>query len=149
LKYHRAQAFEAEKRLNFMQWIAPSEKDTATDTVEKRLWDAADQFRANSGLKPQEYSSPNRFTEDDMMGNGAIFAAVTKEDMQGIELVCPASPLVLAATKHFEPIHFAIVALSRQIQNLRRTRDLLLPRLLSGQVALALALNTNHKEEET
>jgi type I restriction enzyme M protein len=34
-----------------MQWIAPSEKDTANETLEKRLWAAADQFRANSGLK--------------------------------------------------------------------------------------------------
>jgi type I restriction enzyme M protein len=41
-----------------MIWIAPSEKDIATTTLEKRLWDAADQFRANSGLKPQEYSGP-------------------------------------------------------------------------------------------
>src|SRR6185503_11471019 len=41
-----------------MQWIAPAEKDTTTVTLEKRLWDAADQFRANSGLKAQEYSGP-------------------------------------------------------------------------------------------
>jgi len=41
-----------------MHWIAPSEKDTAMNTLEKRLWDAADQFRANSGLKAQEYSAP-------------------------------------------------------------------------------------------
>ncbi len=41
-----------------MHWIAPSEKDTATAALEKRLWDAADQFRANSGLKAQEYSGP-------------------------------------------------------------------------------------------
>lgn len=41
-----------------MHWIAPSEKDTATATLERRLWDAADQFRANSGLKAQEYSGP-------------------------------------------------------------------------------------------
>jgi type I restriction enzyme M protein len=41
-----------------LQWIAPSEKDTATTSLEKRLWDAADQFRANSGLKAQEYSGP-------------------------------------------------------------------------------------------
>src|SRR5580698_8627548 len=41
-----------------MQWIAPSEKDTANETLEKRLWEAADQFRANSGLKSQEYSVP-------------------------------------------------------------------------------------------
>jgi len=41
-----------------MQWIAPSEKDTGAATLEKRLWDSADQFRANSGLKAQEYSGP-------------------------------------------------------------------------------------------
>ena len=41
-----------------MQWIAPSEKDTANDTLEKRLWDAADQFRANSGLTAAQYSQP-------------------------------------------------------------------------------------------
>src|SRR3974377_396747 len=41
-----------------MHWIAASEKDTATETLERRLWDAADQFRANSGLKSQEYSAP-------------------------------------------------------------------------------------------
>ena len=45
-----------------MSWIAPSEKDTATDTLEKRLWDAADQSRANSGLKPQEYSKSKTST---------------------------------------------------------------------------------------
>ena len=78
----------------------------------------------------------NRFSKDDMMGNGAIFAAVTKGDMQGIELLCPPSALVGAAAKHFEPINSQIGELTKEIQNLRRTRDLLLPRLLSGQVAL-------------
>ena len=41
-----------------MHGIAPSEKDTVASALEKRLWDAADQFRANSGLRPQEYSGP-------------------------------------------------------------------------------------------
>jgi type I restriction enzyme M protein len=41
-----------------MQWIAATKKDDATVTLEKHLWDAADQFRANSGLKAQEYSGP-------------------------------------------------------------------------------------------
>ena len=41
-----------------MEWIAPSEKDLATDTLEKRLWSAADQFRANSGLSAAQYSQP-------------------------------------------------------------------------------------------
>jgi len=41
-----------------LHWTEPSQKDIATTTLEKRLWDAADQFRANSGLKAQEYSGP-------------------------------------------------------------------------------------------
>jgi len=41
-----------------MRWVAPAEKDTANETLEKRLWAAADQFRANSGLKAAEYSGP-------------------------------------------------------------------------------------------
>ena len=46
------------KETQTMHWIAPAAKDTAIATLEKRLWDAADQFRANSGLKAQEYSGP-------------------------------------------------------------------------------------------
>jgi hypothetical protein len=41
-----------------LHWIAPSEKDSASASLEKRLWDAADEFRANSGLKAQECSGP-------------------------------------------------------------------------------------------
>lgn len=41
-----------------MHWIAPASKDTATTALEKRLWDAADELRANSGLKSSEYSPP-------------------------------------------------------------------------------------------
>jgi len=41
-----------------MRWIAPTEKDEANHQLEKRLWEAADQFRANSGLKAGEYSGP-------------------------------------------------------------------------------------------
>ena len=41
-----------------MRWIAPTEKETATVTREKRFWDTADQFCANSGRKAQVYSGP-------------------------------------------------------------------------------------------
>ena len=30
---------------NLMHWTAPSEKDTATETIKKRLWDAAGECR--------------------------------------------------------------------------------------------------------
>jgi len=41
-----------------MRWVAPAERDDANHALEKRLWDAADQFRANSGLKAGQYSTP-------------------------------------------------------------------------------------------
>ena len=41
-----------------MIWIAPSEKDQDNEALEKRLWSAADQLRANSGLTSQQYSQP-------------------------------------------------------------------------------------------
>ncbi len=41
-----------------MRWIAPPERDAANETLEKRLWAAADQLRANSGLTAQQYSQP-------------------------------------------------------------------------------------------
>ena len=42
----------------FTGWVAPPERDLGKAQMEKSLWDAADQFRANSGLKAQEYSGP-------------------------------------------------------------------------------------------
>src|SRR5437762_9518347 len=41
-----------------MHWIAPSQRDNDNGTLEKRLWAAADQLRANSGLTSQQYSQP-------------------------------------------------------------------------------------------
>ena len=41
-----------------MKWIAPAQKDDGTISLEKRLWEAADQFRANSGLTAAQYSGP-------------------------------------------------------------------------------------------
>jgi type I restriction enzyme M protein len=41
-----------------MLWVAPSEKDTGTQTLEDRLWKAADELRANSGLTSAQYSTP-------------------------------------------------------------------------------------------
>jgi hypothetical protein len=37
-----------------MQWTATSEKDDATESLERNLRHAAEQFRANSGLRSRE-----------------------------------------------------------------------------------------------
>ncbi len=41
-----------------MRWVAPSERDAGTAVLEKRLWSAADELRANSGLTPAQYGQP-------------------------------------------------------------------------------------------
>lgn len=41
-----------------MIWIAPQKKEDDNDALETRLWAAADQLRANSGLTSQQYSTP-------------------------------------------------------------------------------------------
>ena len=41
-----------------MQWIASPGKDLATDTLEKKLWDAANQLWAGAGLKQSDFRFP-------------------------------------------------------------------------------------------
>lgn len=41
-----------------MKWIAPPATDNDAGALEKRLWSAADQLRANSGLTAPQYSAP-------------------------------------------------------------------------------------------
>jgi type I restriction enzyme M protein len=48
----------ADPSRGFTGWVAPPERDLGKAAMEKSLWEAADQFRANSGLKAQEYSAP-------------------------------------------------------------------------------------------
>ena len=68
---------------------------------------------------------------------GATREALTKDTVSNFEIVLPPSPLMKRYDNIAQRIHKQRETLFRQIQNLRRTRDLLLPRLLSGQVSLA------------
>ena len=44
--------------VGFLGWVAPPERHLGKAAMEKSLWEAADQFRANSGLKAQEFPGP-------------------------------------------------------------------------------------------
>jgi type I restriction enzyme S subunit len=50
------------------------------------------------------------------------------------QLVVPSREICQQFSEFAAPISRQTLKLERQIQNLRRTRDLLLPRLLSGQI---------------
>jgi type I restriction enzyme M protein len=80
-----------------MKWIAPSEKDNGDNTLEKRLWDAADQFRANSGLTAAQYSQPVlgliflRFAEVKFSTQRAKFDKTSSSSRRGSRLDEPAA----------------------------------------------------------
>jgi len=67
---------------------------------------------------------------------GAAQPKITQENMNRIPFFCAEPALHRDFSRHVEPMIEQSQNLQRQIQNLRRTRDLLLPRLLSGQVAV-------------
>jgi type I restriction enzyme M protein len=80
-----------------MIWTAPSEKDLATDTLEKRLWSAANQLWAGAGLKQSDYSEPIlgliflRFAEVRFMGRRAELEKTSASSRRGSKMDDPAS----------------------------------------------------------
>jgi type I restriction enzyme S subunit len=70
------------------------------------------------------------------MAQGAAQQNISKEKVAGTSALVPPRALVTAFDRVAEPIFSQLQTLQRQIENLCRTRDLLLPRLLSGQVNL-------------
>jgi type I restriction enzyme S subunit len=68
------------------------------------------------------------------MASGATFKEISRGVFKTIEFLLPPIDQVRQFETIVAPMAKEILALQRQIYNLRRTRDLLLPRLLSGQV---------------
>lgn len=73
----------------------------------------------------------------DVVG-GAAQPQITLEGISSVELVTPPLPLRNRFQQTVAVMFEQAWALDNQIQNLRRTRDLLLPRLLSGQIVLTV-----------
>lgn len=75
-----------------------------------------------------------KFREEDSMGNGAIFKAVTKEEVYGICFPLPSLNLLNQFETIVEPFWGRIENLTKKNANLRTTRDFLLPKLISGEI---------------
>lgn len=65
---------------------------------------------------------------------GAAQQNISQVLLRNFESVKPPDDLVSQFSSHTAPLFDGILTIQRQIQNLRQTRDLLLPRLLSGTV---------------
>ncbi|MCP5519664.1 MAG: restriction endonuclease subunit S [Verrucomicrobiales bacterium] len=73
----------------------------------------------------------------DRLGVGATGQTeLSRTSIANVELVVPPADIQTLFGEAVRPMRKAAITLATQIQTLRRTRDLLLPRLLSGQVEL-------------
>lgn len=68
------------------------------------------------------------------MGSGTIYNAITKADLLGIQLLKPAKSIVAKFEEAAQPISLELANLTMKNVNLRQTRDLLLPKLISGEI---------------
>ena len=78
-------------------------------------------------------------TLENLGSNGATMGNVNKGKFEAMEIVSPPADLLTRYHLIAQPMFMQILALARQIENLRHTRDLLLPRLLSGQIEVEAA----------
>lgn len=76
----------------------------------------------------------DRFQEEDTMGSGTIYNAITKADLLGIQLLQPTQSIVTKFEEATEPISLELANLTTKNANLRQTRDLLLPKLISSEI---------------
>jgi type I restriction enzyme S subunit len=82
------------------------------------------------------YALKSHFFKEDLIGGGAIFAAITKKDLYQVPLLCPTDRLVNQFMDFAVPLDRQIEVLQRATIQLQEARDLLLPRLMSGEVAV-------------
>ena len=81
-------------------------------------------------------SSQEFHAQKDRFCTGATQMSLTNEGLARIQVPVPSEAAASRMGKLTLPMLNQMLVLQLQIQNLRRTRDLLLPRLLSGQAAL-------------
>lgn len=73
---------------------------------------------------------------ENLGSNGATMANVNKSKFESLEVITPSNDLLESYHQFSSVLFLEILVLTRKTANLRRTRDLLLPRLLSGQIAV-------------
>ena len=76
------------------------------------------------------------FSDEDIIGNGAIFNAVGKDELLSFKVLTPHDELIDAFEELAKPIDDQITGLIGQIEVLEKTKAQLLPRLISGKLSV-------------
>ena len=92
-------------------------------------------IRSKSGNQVYMFQQlQDEFQEEDTMGSGTIFNAITKGDLLKIQLLKSTESIIAEFEEIVEPIFSQLANLTLKNTNLRQTRDLLLPKLISGEL---------------
>jgi type I restriction enzyme S subunit len=67
-------------------------------------------------------------------GTGAAIPSIARKDLERLPLIVPSPEISRQFTEFAAPLLTQILILARQLKNLRHSRDLLLPKLISGQL---------------
>ncbi|SFQ15582.1 restriction endonuclease subunit S [Parafilimonas terrae] len=92
-------------------------------------------FRSKNGFQNYFYHQLKEFFfAEDVIGNGAIFNAVTKVELMKVKLKTPSKKIQKAFEIEAQQMYNLILNLTKQNTKLREARDILLPKLMNGQI---------------
>ena len=92
-------------------------------------------FRSKKGFQNYFYHQLKEFFfAEDVIGNGAIFNAVTKVELMKVKLKTPSEKIQQEFELEAQQMYNLILNLSKQNTKLREARDILLPKLMNGQI---------------
>ena len=70
------------------------------------------------------------------INSDAAVPGLSRNQAYSLDVLVPPQEVLVQFCELANTFEYQALTLNRQIQNLRRTRDLLLPRLLSGQISV-------------
>ena len=92
-------------------------------------------FRSKMGFQNYFYHQLKEFFfTEDVIGNGAIFNAVTKVELMKVKLKTPRKKIQKEFEDEAQQIYNLILNLTKQNTKLREARDILLPKLVNGEI---------------
>jgi type I restriction enzyme S subunit len=80
------------------------------------------------------YQLRTHFFKEDLIGSGVIYASVTKKEFESQLMLTPTKKLIYSFEEVSFPIDEQIRVLFLQNQKLQAARDILLPRLMNGEI---------------